>query len=226
VTRPDDIEREIAGLCARYGLTLSALNLGFKHRVATAEDEDWPASVEQYRAICGMASSLGVRLLTLRIGGPGSGPDLAGATDRAIGRLREMGSIAVDHGAKLTIETHIKTICETHENTLHILNQVPEIGLTYDPSHFVMRGVELQKTLALFPRIEYVHLRNAKLGTIQAPMSEGTMDIAWLLDQFAARNFSGFVAIEYLDTHPSESIESDVLDLKKLLERHSGAKGD
>ena len=63
----------------------------------------------------------------------------------------------------------------------------------------------------------HVHLRDAVAGNFQVPMGEGILDFEWIISALKRNNYTGTVAIEYID-HRGWDIVPDILALKQMLE--------
>jgi sugar phosphate isomerase/epimerase len=156
-----------------------------------------------------LAAGLECSILTMQIGGR----DSAAARGEALGRVRLFLSWLTElkgsRDVRLTFEPHVGSAAEKPADALLLAQRLwPEVAVTYDPSHFAMQP-ELPFLADTEPLLDYtahVHVRNAALGRIQAPMAEGSVDFAWLVAALNRRGYDGFVAIEYLDGEEAEAL--------------------
>jgi len=113
--------------------------------------------------------------------------------------MRDMLAMASGTGVTFALECHSGSIVETMAEVREMMRLVPDLSYAYDPTHFVMNGVNLVDTLPLIERAAHVHLRDAKLGHIQARYGEGVVDFDWILSRFKERGYQGDFSIEYLE---------------------------
>ena len=75
----------------------------------------------------------------------------------------------------------------------------PNIGITYDPSHYVMQGISLLETKEIVPYSHHVHIRNARQGAMQAGMDDGEISLEEFVGMLGDSNYNGYVSIEYFN---------------------------
>lgn len=95
---------------------------------------------------------------------------------------------------------------------------MPNLGIVYDPTHFVMQGLEIRETDWLIKRAQHVHLRDAAPGAIQTPFGEGAVDFGWVLGTLREHGYSGHISIEYLETKDFDALDS-ALRLHEVIAR-------
>lgn len=143
-------------------------------------------------------------------------PDRARAWDAVlvdcVASIREQFAAAEAHGLTWALELHVNSPFETVEQADRLLEAMPEVGLVYDPTHFVMQGLPIRETRWLMRRAKHCHFRDAARGSIQTPFGEGEVDFDWVLGALQDEGFAGDASIEYLGT-----TEFDVVDSAKRL---------
>ena len=75
----------------------------------------------------------------------------------------------------------------------------PNIGITYDPSHYVMQGISLLETKEIVSYSHNVHIRNARKGAMQAGMDDGEISLEEFVGMLGDSNYNGYVSIEYFN---------------------------
>ena len=75
----------------------------------------------------------------------------------------------------------------------------PNIGITYDPSHYVMQGISLLETKEIVSYSHNVHIRNARQGAMQAGMDDGEISLEEFVGMLGDSNYNGYVSIEYFN---------------------------
>jgi sugar phosphate isomerase/epimerase len=164
-----------------------ALNCGYQLR----RPEQQQSLVE---GICAFARQLGARVVN--IPAPAAGTELAEAA-RSFQRLVKA---AAQMGRTLCVETHSGCLTEDPEATAALLEQVPELGLTLDPSHYLAKGLAEADWRPLYPRVRQVHLRDAggAARQLQTRMGQGDMPFEAIVSELKEARYDGALVIEYL----------------------------
>jgi len=212
----EDAIRAIGQAVSRSGLQVSSLNCGLS--VPFSDEAHARARIErEWLAILRLAEEVQCSLLTMQLGGYGKLVGRVEAFDRGLAGLGWLLELTGNRDVRLSFEPHSGSPAEKPADALYLAKRLwPEVGITYDPSHFEMQPdiVSLQETEPLLDYTVHVHVRNAAIGRMQAPMDEGTVDFAWLVTALEKRNYTGALAIEYLDGAEPEAIKLRDLLLK------------
>jgi sugar phosphate isomerase/epimerase len=142
------------------------------------------------------------------------GPELF---DNTVASLRELTDAAAGLGLTLAIECHARSVFETLEASRRLVREAPEVSVAYDPSHFVMAGVETAETLDLLERAAHVHLRDAAPGQMQVPMGEGQVDFDRIFGKLKDIDYRGAISVECLERE-ERSVAEDIRRLKRRIE--------
>jgi sugar phosphate isomerase/epimerase len=129
-----------------------------------------------------------------------------------VATLREQLAVAQAAGVRFALELHIGSPFETMEQARRLLDALPDLPLVYDPTHFVMQGIDVRDTAWLMDRAVHVHLRDAAPSQMQVPFGTGAVDFDWVLGTLRERGYGGHFSIEYLGT-----AEFDVWDSVRRL---------
>jgi sugar phosphate isomerase/epimerase len=130
---------------------------------------------------------------------------------------REIIGIGEQHDVLFAIELHYDTPVQSLEQCHYLLEEVPELMVAYDPSHFAMQGIDLRNTGELLDRAAHMHLRDAAPDEMCVPVGEGTVDFHWLVDAMGHRGYDGHWSIEYLPG-AVEDPAAEAARLKEMLE--------
>lgn len=195
----------------RAGLEVSAFNCGLGYAV---NDLGAAAQVDAaFLALLGLARQIGCPMMTVQTGGVRPGQDPGEALAEARESLLRLARLAREAGVALSFEPHVGAVVEDPAVAQWLAEALwPEVGITYDPSHFVMQEIPLADTEPLLNYTVHVHLRDAAPAQMQVPMATGSVDFAWLLRALRERGYAGAVSIEYLGAG-----EADVVRLRNLL---------
>lgn len=124
-------------------------------------------------------------------------------------------SFRVDVGAQLGIEVriepHIGSIVSTPELVLELLDEVPDLRLTFDPGHFVFQAIEADRMLPLVPLATHVHLSAAKPGAVHVAWRQNTVDFARIVTALEQSGFDGQYCVEYVPMSKWGADSTDVL---------------
>lgn len=126
--------------------------------------------------------------------------------------VREQVAQARAAAVEFALELHVGSAFESMDEARQLLEIYPDVPLVYDPTHFVMQGVDIKDTAWLMKNAIHAHVRDAAKGKLQAPMGQGSVDFDWVLGSLRDHGFSGTLSIEYL-----ESKDFDVADSVKRL---------
>ena len=124
--------------------------------------------------------------------------------------LKELLPIAEDNGIALTIEPHVHSYLESPGLVLELLAQVP-VKLTLDYAHFVALGYRQEEIDELAKYAAHVHLRQARAGSLQAKLEQGTINFPALLAVLKEHNYQGYLSIEYVHQDYMNTLYDDVL---------------
>lgn len=171
------------------------------------------ANLAEVQALIEFARSLGVPLLTLQ---PGVRHDADSL--RLSAQLFHQATEQAGTSPEISFEPHSGSVAESYDAIAYLLQHIPSLKVTYDPSHFIKIGLDLEDSLFMLERAGHIHLRDAVRGDFQAPFGKGLIDFDWLIARFLEHRYSGAISIEYIDRDPELSILPDIQKLKHYLE--------
>jgi sugar phosphate isomerase/epimerase len=125
--------------------------------------------------------------------------------------LKRLAEIAERGGVVLTVEPHAHSFLESPSLVLELLDRVPGLRLTLDYAHFHCLGFRQDEIDVLAPHAAHVHLRQAKVGSLQTRLELGTLNFPAMLGTFRECGYSGFVALEYVHQEYMNTLDVDVL---------------
>ena len=218
VSDPISKAKQVAGMLKANGLTAVAINSNLSSPLNSPDPERQEENRAELDALAVFAESIGIPVIVLQ---PGPiDPDLGLERSRAasIDALQDMVKLAKKYKRKIAIETHVHSVAEEYEDALKMVEAVPGLKLAYDPSHFVMKGLDLTGSEPLIDHTAHVHLRNAVTGDFQAEMDKGVLDFHWVLDTLKRHDYDGYISIEYIDGRGDYDIREQITKLKKIIE--------
>ena len=216
----DDFDAETArvrGLLEKHGLQAVSVNAGFSPQLCEREDAAQNAARrEQVHALCRFMRALGIEIGAHYPGHISDWKnDPEGVWAGSVETLCEIQGIAKEHGVTLAPEIHFKTPFEAPEAARRLLKEVPGLPYTYEPSHFVVNGLDAMDTEDLLEGACHCHLRTCAPGELQAEPPIGFDVLDWMVAQLKARNYQGILSIEYLPDAPFDTEAAIAAVLKR-----------
>ena len=167
------------------------------------------------RAVCRLARLTAVPTISV------PAPPLAEDVDKATDRVAAMVDLAEAEGVILTVETTTGTATETPEGAVELCERVPGLGLTLDPSHYLVgpaRGLSFDE---VYPYVKHVRLRDtgATPNEFQVRVGQGQVDYGRVINQLERCRYDRLLTVDMRDIpEPTFAMEPEVRKLKYLLE--------
>lgn len=210
--RPSSVAADV-GRVAQHLKSTCPLGLAAFHvEITAADDAEYD---RQLKAICRLARLVTVPLVC--VPAPPTGSDL----DKVVQRLTAMVKIANTEGVILTIETMIGTVTEMPEAAAELCERVPGLGLTLDPSHYLVgpaRGLPFD---CVYPYVKHVRLRDTGAGQneFQVRVGQGQVDYGKIINQLEKCHYDRLLTVDVRDMpEAAYAVEPEVRKLKYLLE--------
>lgn len=125
--------------------------------------------------------------------------------------LCSMVPLAKNHGVELSVEPHVGGLLKNPSACLELVRAVPGLKLTLDYAHFACMGFTQTEIDPLAQYAAHVHMRQARPGSLQAKMSEGTLDFVAMVETLRTAGFDDFLSIEYVHQNYMNTLFDDVL---------------
>lgn len=109
--------------------------------------------------------------------------------------LSAMLELARDYKATLCIEPHVQSFSESPEIVRRLIDATG-IKLALDYSHFICLGYRQSEVDPLAAHAAHVHLRQAKMGDLQAKFAQGTLNFPAMFGTLRDAGYAGALAIE------------------------------
>lgn len=124
--------------------------------------------------------------------------DPSGAFSRAVAELTWATQHAREFGLRLSVEPHLGSVADSVAASRRLCAEVQGLSLTLDHSHFIAAGIAPADVDPLFAIARHAHLRQARPGSLQCPVEEGTLDVPSTLDSALRYGFTGTFALEFV----------------------------
>jgi sugar phosphate isomerase/epimerase len=206
---------EVTADPGRAAQKLKAANLPLAafHVAIRASDPD--EAQHHLRGVCRLARVSTVPLLT--VAAAESGADF----DAEVGRLKEWVKVAAAEGVILTVETHSDTVTADPAGAVELCRRVPGLGLTLDPSHYLLSPHGAVNYDSLFPFVRHVRLRDTgpKPDQFQVRVGQGELEYGRIISQLDRCRYDRALTVDVRDVVDSPfPVEPEVRKLKYLLE--------
>ena len=170
-----DFEREasrVEALLSKHGLRAASVNAAFSPDLHDRADAAGNISrLNEVRALARLMMRLGI---TTGAHYPGYVADWKNDADGVwrdtTTSLREIQMVLAEFsGTRLAPELHYRTPFESPAAARRLLREFPELPYTYEPSHFIVQGIDWRETGDLLDGAAHVHLRGCAPNRLQAP---------------------------------------------------------
>lgn len=136
-----------------------------------------PEVYDLFSACCRLAKSLGVVTLVVE------SSELGTPFNGEIERLRKMVAIASGLGAVVAVKTSAGRMTQDAETTASLCRNVPGLGVTLDPSHFIHGHKKPASWEPILKYVCHVHLRDTKADVPQVRIGQGSVEYGKLVAQ-------------------------------------------
>jgi sugar phosphate isomerase/epimerase len=219
-----DFEREasrVEALLAKHDLRAVSVNAAFNpdlHDRAAAAGNT--ARLAEVRALARLMTRL-----EIKIGAhyPGYVADWKNDADGVwrdtTASLREIQTVLAEFPEiRLAPELHYRTPFESPAAARRLLREFPELPYTYEPSHFIVQGIDWGETGDLLDGACHVHLRGCGPDRLQSPPAESEEVLRWVITRLKARDYRGMISIEYLPEADFD-VEQAIAELQMKIRR-------
>ncbi|MGF1448394.1 MAG: sugar phosphate isomerase/epimerase family protein [Opitutales bacterium] len=212
-----DFESTVAGVDALLqpaGLTPVAMNTGVGVQLWERSDADNERRRNETDALLRFLGHYGVKTAVLQPRNKDESRSWDEVLKDCVDTLNEQRAMAAERGITLCLELHVNSPFESEMQARRLLEVIPDLPVVYDPTHFVMQGMDIRETTWIMKNAGHSHLRDAAPGKLQAPFGEGEVDFDWVLGTLRDEGYAGLFSIEYLG---SKNAEFDVIDSARRL---------
>ena len=197
----------VDALLQQYQLTPIATNCGVSAQLHHRSPEINQRRRDETQALVKWLNSYDIKIAAIQpLNMDKSRPWDAVLAD-CVATLRDQKQIGDENGVRFALELHVNSPFETMEQARRFCDAMPEMPLVYDPTHFVMQGIDIRETAWLMERAIHVHLRDAAPGKIQEHFGKGAVDFDWVLRTLKDNGYEGHFSIEYLEDENMDVLE-------------------
>ncbi len=174
-----------------------------------------------FERVLAFACEAGAGGLTITPGIEWEGEDLRTSLRRSVDELAWRLARAGEAGMTLSVEPVMLSLMRVPSVALALLEEMPELTLTLDYSHYVQAGYDDAEIEPLLARARHLHCRGAAKGRIQTPLRSSTIDYDRVVALLTAQGYDGYLCCECFPPEPFGLDEIDVwpetIELRNLL---------
>jgi len=169
-------------------------------------EQDVP--IEQFESISKLAKTLRIAQITV----PASA--LGTPFNTEIDRLRALVAAGNADGIRISLKTENSTLAQDPETAVELCQSVKGLGLTYDPSGYLMQGVKPEMLDKMAPYIFHTHLRDTSRQELQVPVGLGEVDYSRLVGILSRVDYQRALSIDLLPQYAGKIDRA--LEMRKL----------
>ena len=154
------------------------------------------------------AAGIGSVFILPGVVNPGQSRDQAARV--SIESLRALMEVASHHKARLCIEAHVHSLAESPAMVRRLVDATG-IGLVLDYAHFACLGYRQEEVDVLAPHAVHVHLRQARMGALQAKFGQGTLNFPAMFATLRDAGYQGWLALEAVHQDYMATLTEDVI---------------
>lgn len=154
------------------------------------------------------AAGIGSVFILPGIINPGQSRDQAAQV--ATESLQALMQVASHHKARLCIEAHVHSWAESPDLVRRLVDATG-IGLALDYAHFACLGYRQVKVDPLATHATHVHLRQARMGALQAKFAQGTLNFPAMFATLRDAGYTGWLALEAVHQDYMATLTEDVI---------------
>lgn len=165
--KPDSsIERvkEVRRIADHYGLAIPVIYSNINGQYANSTEQEAEGKLELLKRYADWAAIVGARMVCHGPGGPSPHEAAQEHFDKASYWLDRAAAILSDSGVKLVLEIHHKSLVETVDSTLRLLDTIgrPDVGAILDPGNMAIAGEDYgeEAVRRLGDRLFHVHAKD------------------------------------------------------------------
>jgi sugar phosphate isomerase/epimerase len=156
------------------------------------------------------ADAAGIATVFILPGVVNSGQSRDDAARHAAESLTEMMALARGFAARICVEPHVHSWAESPDLVRRLIDRTG-IGLALDYAHFACLGYRQDEIDLLAPHAVHVHLRQARMGALQAKFAQGTLNFPAMFGCLRDTGYAGFLALEAVHQDYMNTLSEDVL---------------
>ena len=169
-----------------------------------------PQNVKDIEQVLTFADAAGIATVFILPGVINPGQSRDQAAQQSATAITALLDVAAHHKAKLCVEPHVQSWAESPALVQRLIDQTG-VGLALDYSHFACLGYRQDEIDPLAKHALHVHLRQAKMGHLQAKFAQGTLNFPAMFATLRDAGYRGHLALEAVHQDYMNTLTEDVL---------------
>ncbi len=210
--KPSEVAADVpraAQMLKASNLTFAAFHIDFGPSASASEQ------MHRLAAVCRLARLVSAPILTVQAAPKGA--DI----DAEVKRLSDWVRIAAAEGGILTVETHVDTLTADPQVAVELCRRVPGLGLTFDPSCYLLSPLRTDAPEEVFQYVRHVRLRDTRTNppTFQVRIGQGEIEYGRIISQLERHRYDRVLTVDVRDLPDCHyAKEPEMRKLKYLLE--------
>jgi sugar phosphate isomerase/epimerase len=166
---------------------------------------------DQFAACCRLAKATKVVTISVESG------ELGTPFNEEVERLRRLVAIAAMEGTLVSIKSQVGRLSEDPDTVAVLCDNVPGLGLTLDPSHYICGphgGKSIEK---LMKYVYHVHLRDTTKQKLQVRVGQGEVEYGKLIGLLRKARYSRGLSVNIKEM-PEVDHLAELRKMRLLLE--------
>lgn len=177
--------------------------------IIDAEGEEY---IKQFTACCRLAKATKVVTMTVESGMLGM------PFNEEVSRLRRLVEIAAVEGVRIGIKSEMGRFSEDPNTVVTLCEHVKGLGLTLDPSHYIIGPHAGKNYDHILKYVHHVRLRDTSKDELQVRVGQGIVDYNKLLLQLGQLKYDRALCVDIAPTGDAENHNGEMRKLRLLLE--------
>lgn len=169
------------------------------------------AHYQQFTAICRMAKAAKVVTLTV------PSAELGTPFNEEVEHLRRLVDIATLHGVRVGIKSQIGRLSEDPDTVMVLCDNVKGLGLTLDPSHYIVGPHQGRSIDKIMKYVFHTHLRDTNKKALQVRIGQGEIEYTRLVTQLQKLKYNRALSVSIREM-PDVDHVGEMRKMRLLLE--------
>jgi sugar phosphate isomerase/epimerase len=178
--KPSQVAEDVA---AAVNLTRDAHRASIVSYSLEIQETDQQQYYSQFAACCRLAKATKVVTLTVPSG------EIGTPFNKEVEHLQRLVATAEAEGVRIGIKSQVGRLSEDPDTVKVLCDNVPGLGVTLDPSHYICNPLGPRNYDRLMPYVYHVHLRDTTPTELQVRIGQGQVEYGRLVNMLRQVNY-------------------------------------
>jgi sugar phosphate isomerase/epimerase len=210
--KPSEIAADVGLAAQKLRIGPGLVPVAFSLEILAEDPTEWD---RQFKAVCRLSRLCAVPIVSMRTSA------IDTPLDGVVENLKGLVKVAGADGVILCVATVTGTHTEDPDKAIDLCKRVPGLGLTLDPSHYLVGPNQGRSYDHALPYVRHVHFRDTKRGlnNFQVRIGQGEIEYGRIISQLARQGYNRLLTVDVCDIPDSPfAVQPEVRKLKYLLE--------